>query len=743
LRDLNRLLIGALAAASLTQAQQSSVITLVMPVGARQLGMGEASTALADDVFATYWNPAGLAFGPLSDEWEVSLPPKAIGGRVTALSTVKRTSFFNRGEVWAGTEKGLWRFDGRAWKDGITVPLEQGDAVQTVVRRTMGNLWPLDTSARDSLMKKVWRTNGIASSSEEKDLIDLKIPYGLAIPGAVVTQTLDETGKLWVGTASGLRRFDGKSWKSFDSAGLPSNSITALAASGASIWIGTTSGVARIKQKNSDFEVRRFGENFGLRSQKVTAVAVDSRGREIWVGTADGGLSRLEITKEASTWKMFGLADGILSDTVRSMSYDPSGGLWVAHPNGLSHWNGKTWERVAFQGIEVRAVTVDKKGAVWISSDKGAWKYFPSEAAKQQAGSRTTADESQSARWIHYHSGNGLGSADASAIAAQGEDIWFSTPGGVVRQRKAHAQLGFFYETLLPSLQLKDLFHTYASATFPIEEWGTVGGFINFLSFGENSISNEAGEEVQKFSSYEMVGAVSYGTRLSQDWGLGMNIKFLYSALAPGITIGGQKMDGTAASYAFDVGLLRKNAGVSGLDLGLFVQNIGPSVFYIDKSQSDPIPLTVRVGSAYKVYQSPIHSLKIAADMSREMTSRDTVGQARGILSGAYHGLTEPWGENKTPAGTGTGDVFWHNLEESQYNLGAEYVYSGLLALRSGLLFDPAGQRQELDIGIGVSVSDVLQLDVAYIKPVSLIGQVSSSESVRDGQTRFSMVFLF
>lgn len=70
-------------------------------------------------------------------------------------------------------------------------------------------------------------------------------------------------------------------------------------------------------------------------------------------------------------------------------------------------------------------------------------------------------------------------------------------------------------------------------------------------------------------------------------------------------------------------------------------------------------------------------------------------------------------------------------------------MYSGLLALRSGLLFDPAGQRQELDIGIGVSVSDVLQLDVAYIKPVSLIGQVSSSESVRDGQTRFSMVFLF
>jgi hypothetical protein len=47
----------------------AAVITLVMPVGARQLGMGEAATALSDDVYGTYWNPAGLAFGPVSNEW--------------------------------------------------------------------------------------------------------------------------------------------------------------------------------------------------------------------------------------------------------------------------------------------------------------------------------------------------------------------------------------------------------------------------------------------------------------------------------------------------------------------------------------------------------------------------------------------------------------------------------------------------------------------------------------------------
>jgi hypothetical protein len=50
--------------------QGQAVITLVMPVGARQLGMGETAVAVADDVYTTFWNPAGLAFGPLADEWQ-------------------------------------------------------------------------------------------------------------------------------------------------------------------------------------------------------------------------------------------------------------------------------------------------------------------------------------------------------------------------------------------------------------------------------------------------------------------------------------------------------------------------------------------------------------------------------------------------------------------------------------------------------------------------------------------------
>ena len=92
---------------------------------------------------------------------------------------------------------------------------------------------------KDSLLAKVRKANGIASASEEKDLVDLKLPYALAVPDRVVALSLDETGKLWIGTPNGLRRFDGKAWKGFDSAGLPSNRVAAVATAGASVWIAT------------------------------------------------------------------------------------------------------------------------------------------------------------------------------------------------------------------------------------------------------------------------------------------------------------------------------------------------------------------------------------------------------------------------------------------------------------------------------------------------------------------------
>lgn len=731
--------LAALLSTGAMATSNSSVITLVMPVGARQLGMGETSAGLADDVFATFWNPAGLAFGPLADEWETSLSAKKLTGAPTALLAIPRSGLFDRGEVWMASGPALRRWDGKAWRSSHVLGLEQGDDAETVVRRYMGNLWPLDTASQNAIMASVMKASGATTRDEEAELVDLEVPWSLVVTDSVKSLALDQTNKLWIGTTRGLLRYDGRSWRVWrdSGSGLPSDRVTALAPSGSALWVGTDAGLVRLRQKDDAYEFRRFGENFGLGSQDVRALAVHQTTRTLWVGTT-GGVSRLEITKEASTWKPWTVSDGILSDTAREIAIDKDGGAWVAHAQGVSRWTGKQWERLVIQDVEVNGVAIDSKNNIWIASNKGAWKY---KAPKATAVLDSTDPESRG-KWLHFHSGNGLGSNDAQAVSAQGQDMWFTTSQGVVKERKAKGQIGLFYETLLPALNLKDLYHMYGAVTWPVEEWGTFGGYVNFISFGENEVPvSETSDSVEVFNSYEVVSAFSYGTRLSRNWGLGANFKLLHSSLAPGITVDGQKEDGTATSYAFDIAVLRKNLFVRDLSLGMNIMNIGPGVFYINRDEVDPIPLTWKVGASYRVFKTASHGLTIAADYSRETTSYDKDGKARNFFAGAYYGVAEPWGEGKAQEGSTWSDIIQKNLEESVYNLGMEYIYSSLLSLRSGVLFDPGGQRQELDLGVGVTVSDILQFDYAYIKEVNWIG--NQPAGVREGQSRFSMNLLF
>jgi hypothetical protein len=46
---------------SLNAQSEAGAIFLLISPGARAGGMGEAQVAVADDAFASYWNPAGLA----------------------------------------------------------------------------------------------------------------------------------------------------------------------------------------------------------------------------------------------------------------------------------------------------------------------------------------------------------------------------------------------------------------------------------------------------------------------------------------------------------------------------------------------------------------------------------------------------------------------------------------------------------------------------------------------------------
>ena len=836
-------LVAALLLPDQSDAQGgAAVITLVMPVGARQLGMGEAAIAVADDVFATFWNPAGIAFGPVSNEWELVLPKVyrksgvEMARQFTALATKPRSGLLLKSTVWAGAQDALLLYNGKHWKDYHEVVLEQGDQVDKIVRRYAGTGDNLDT-----LIKEVKAYNRIATPEDEANLISLKLPYNLLFKGEGVTSlVLDNTDRLWVGTTGGLYRFDGSGWKAFDKENgftyLPSDSaaasaaptaapgsalilpdtgaagaavaaaaraaymardtaktaadsvrakdlariadslktaaraasdsallasqsadsaarssmkaaaaegqgafrklgITSLAVKGVSIWIGTTDGLYEYK-KNT---ILRRGQSL-LPSQHVTSIATHENLDEIYVSVKDAGIARYtppKSTGSSAKWKLFTPADGLLDSSVGNLLLDKFGHVWAAHNGGVSHYSLRSWEKIHFKKQEVRSLGLDEDGNVWIGTSEGAWKHTPNYAnakgrslTKKKGASEEGAAKETKGNWVHFHSGNGLADKSVREVKAQGPDIWFLTDAGIERYNSAKSQVGFFYESLLPVLNLPDLYHAFLGTTFPVEEWGTVGGFINYVSFGQNQQTNQEGDVTNTFDSYELVGALSYGTRLSKNIGLGLNAKFIYSALAQGITSSGERTDGIAASYAVDAGVLWKNVLLKGFSLALVMQNMGPAVFYVDQAQADPIPFTWKLGMAYDLLHTPSHRLTVAADANREAVYRED-NEASAVYIGAWKDLVYPFDDKDHTAF----ETWEENVRQTVFNTGMEYVYANVAAFRAGYLYDESGKRYELDVGLGFMLSDILQVDGTFIK--------SFDNGIRNGQKRFSMVLRF
>lgn len=731
MRSLALLLLAVLLATTALFARGAAIITLEMPVGARQLGMAEVGVAGASDANTLFYNPAGLAFGPLSSEWELTLPREAKDAPwFTALAARTRSGFLAKSELWAGTPTGMQHFDGRKWLDFHTEVLEGAARVRDVVRTFIGSEENLD-----SLTAIVKKLNQVQSESEESFLVEVRMPWSLVIHDSVTSMLYeDRTEKLWVGTTKGLFRFDGKGWKSFKTE-LGQNRITALTTQGATLWVGTSNGL--FSYRNGAFEQK----GKVLPSQYISSLAWSEMRQELYVATKGAGIARLQPKKDDQSkdrWNMYSMEDGLMDLEPSAVVVDSSGHVWVAHKEGLSHFNLRKWEQIRFENNTVHTLAVATNGALWIGTDKGAWWHMPSYAtAKGRKAEKETSTKDQESNesngeWAHFHTGNGMSSNHVWTLLPQSSDVWFSTAAGMERFNAAEYQLSFFYEKLLPVLNIPDLYHIYAGTTFPAAEWGTIGAFVNFISFGQTTVSGETDASTQStFNSSETVGDISYGTRLSKNWGLGLNFKFFYSSLSAGASAG--EPAATTTSYAVDIGLLGKNI-YDRLSVGVVLANIGPNVYYLDKSNDDPIPLTWRLGIGYTLIETVDHHLAIEADYNRQVIYTNSRGEAEPFYISAWKAWANPDDKLSTD---GAGDILMKTIEAGVFGVGAEYIYANTVALRGGYLYDKLGKRQELHWGLGVMLSDVLQVDLASIQGIG------TQQGVRDGQMRFGLLFKF
>lgn len=274
---------------------------------------------------------------------------------------------------------------------------------------------------------------------------------------AALAQTKD--GYLWLGSSTGLFRFDGVRFESYEppGGGPPLvNATRLLAARDGALWIGfLVGGVAMIDGDT----IRRYGTADGLPTGGTFALAQDSSGA-IWAGSI-GGLGKFDNGR----WRTVGENEGFVGAEVSSLVVSGRGDLWVSAgagvfrlPRGQARFelvertargptggweayiaeapDGRIWAsdrrglRLLFPAAaresvrlppvpEPMVLAIDRTGVMWAALREGLQRVEPGTLPARPDQERMTIDQ-------------GLSGRNVSAILEDREgNIWVATVGGL------------------------------------------------------------------------------------------------------------------------------------------------------------------------------------------------------------------------------------------------------------------------------------------------------------------------
>ena len=293
---------------------------------------------------------------------------------------------------------------------------------------------------------------------------------------------------------------------------------------------------------------------------------------------------------------------------------------------------------------------------------------------------------------------SGMGEAFV-ALSDDATATWWN-PGGLAFVKTN--ELTLMHTNWLPQFHLPDLYFDFVGYTHYVEDWGTFGGNIVFMNYGEIQRTSAIGTDLGTFNAFEVAMSGVYGSEVNDNLGMGIGVKFVYSYLSP---FGAEQEvgDGKAAVFAIDMGALYKFERFKKLQLGASLSNMGPKVSYIDRAQADPLPTNLKLGLAYKLIEEDYNRLTLTMDVDKELVTKYDDGETDPF----YIAFFTSWYNDG-------GFMSPEEIEEFIYHFGAEYWYGDLVGLRCGYWHDSLGKVKPFTAGFSIQYG-VYRFDFGYM----------------------------
>jgi len=344
------------------------------------------------------------------------------------------------GNLWAGTQTGLWR-----WKPGppthYAVP---GTELNDLNAGDQGELF-------------------IAMPGGMRQLVHRKAevyPKRGAKPINANRLLRDHDGGLWIGTLDRglIHVYRGKTDVFSKSDGLSGDLIYSLFEDReGNIWVSTNGGLDQFR----DLTVSTISLKQGLSSDFAWSVLA-ARDGSIWVGTGDG-LNKWN-SGQISTIRN---SSGRLDDAPQSLYQDDRGRIWAFTGHGLAQVENSRFVSVSgVHGTKVHSIAGDKSGNLWLSEtsnllhirDGRLVEQIPwSRLGRMESATVLLSDTERGGLWLGFWRGGGVlyfkdGQVRASYTSANGLSsgavtdlrldrdgaLWVATQGVLDRVRDGH-----------------------------------------------------------------------------------------------------------------------------------------------------------------------------------------------------------------------------------------------------------------------------------------------------------------